>query len=273
MRTESEKKISLAAGAVLILSELLVWLSPKLGYAICKVPEQSWIYFLSAVFYLGFLFQIWKRGKHSYRKYLYLMFLTEAAYNVATFKLSSFFTLPFYAAVGIGMLWFLPKQENAGEAQKPGWKAKVGFGFLVIVAVLLTFVTIKMPPNQFLSESSIPKDVFQSLNSILSLDSDERIRYFLTDGVLSFDESFVVLTDRKIHIIKKSSGIPYTIIPFSDLAGVDAEISESVWDEDQVSLTTASGEVHQIHLYSPKAAKKQLVEKIRAMMSQVKSRI
>src|SRR5687767_15796082 len=107
MRKEIEKRIGLSAAAVLVASELSLWISPKAGWAVLRTPEYSIGYFVGALLYSWLFYSIWYRNKRSYEKYLILMFLSEAIYNIATFDITSYATLPFYSAVGIGALGFL----------------------------------------------------------------------------------------------------------------------------------------------------------------------
>lgn len=102
---------------------------------------------------------------------------------------------------------------------------------LVVLALLGIGMAMEagvIPDTKVLRRSEIDAQLTDRLHGIVELAEDERIEYFYSAGLFSYEEDGNLLTDRRVISYETWDG-EFTLasLPYADIASVEAELSDS----------------------------------------------
>ena len=108
-----------------------------------------------------------------------------------------------------------------------------------IIAVLI--VGLFGPDTAVYTGRQIPKRFMTTIQSLNLLKKDEQIRYFYSDALLDIKTGLYFVTDKNLVLYSSEWEEPETIIPFDQIASLDAEYDDSFFTDTMVFITTYSG--------------------------------
>ena len=95
------------------------------------------------------------------------------------------------------------------------------------------YVALTSPDTKVLPGRQVPARFVSQIRKLDLLEAGEQIKYFYSDGLLNIEEGFYMLTNRKVVIYSRSYDKLAILVPFADIADLDADFSDS-WVVDSV---------------------------------------
>jgi hypothetical protein len=120
----------------------------------------------------------------------------------------------------------------------------IGLACLAIVCVSVGALVISAsigPEISVYTGRQVPKRFMTTIRSLDLIQKDEHIKYFYSDAMFDIKSGFYFITDRKLVIYSDQWEEPEIIIPFDQIASVDAQYDDSFFDDTMVYVTTDSG--------------------------------
>lgn len=109
------------------------------------------------------------------------------------------------------------------------------------VCATCMYVGMVAPDTKVLSGRQIPKKFMDQIRDLDVLEPGEQIQYFYSDGLLNIEEGFYLITERKVVVYSREYDEPAILVPFSEIAEIDADFSNTWLGESWITLTLTDG--------------------------------
>ncbi len=129
-----------------------------------------------------------------------------------------------------------PQTPRSQSSRILKWLLICGLVFGAVMLALFgtcIYVGVRGPDTRVLPGRQVPARFMAQIRRLDLLDPGEQIQYFYSDALLNIEEGMYFLTDHKVVIYSRSFDDPTVIIPFSEVADVEATFSDS-WFEDSI---------------------------------------
>ena len=94
----------------------------------------------------------------------------------------------------------------------------------------------------------------------------ENIRYFYSDAITDFSESFYFVSDQKLVLVNAEWMEPEVVISLEDLVEVEAHYEDDFFTDSTVFVTTKSGDEYMFPVSNEKGLDKKFVEAVKAKL-------
>jgi hypothetical protein len=142
----------------------------------------------------------------------------------------------------------------------------LGILALIVVAIFvgLMFLGAQGPDTSVYPGRQVPKKYLDELHSLQLLQDGEQIKYFYSDALVDIKDGLYFVTDRNLVLYSDSWAEPKTIVPLRQIVSIDAEYSDSFFEDTQVYISTADGTELCFPVSMEKGLDKRFIEAVQA---------
>jgi hypothetical protein len=113
---------------------------------------------------------------------------------------------------------------------------------VIIIGLVFLFVVGSLGPDTAVyTGHQIPKKFMATIRSLNLLSDGEQIRYFYSDAMLDIKAGFYFVSNTRLVLYSSKWETPEVILPFEEIESVEADYSDSFWEDSIVYVTTSSG--------------------------------
>ena len=129
------------------------------------------------------------------------------------------------------------------------WWILGGVGGLVVlgcggIIAVVVYLGDSIPETSIYTGNQVPAEFTRVMKDAGALQEGEKILYFYSDGMMDIRDGFYFVSDRRVVIYSRLTGIsPLTSIPFDEIIDLDLYRNESFFDDSQITLHLDNGEI------------------------------
>ncbi|ARV09889.1 hypothetical protein BTO05_09645 [Winogradskyella sp. PC-19] len=112
---------------------------------------------------------------------------------------------------------------------------------LLLSIILLT--SCDGPETYIYLGRQVPKKYIDEIKTLGLLSSNEKIKYFYSDGFNDIKEGLYFVTDKNLVAYNKEWEYPKTIIPFSEITNLDVMYNESLYEDSYIFVESKEFEL------------------------------